>query len=85
MTYLLEVYPEAQAEIEGLPPAGLSALIEVFALLDLTPWAGDSVNELRNPDAPLRSLAFGGGSGIVTYLILEREREVHVVSLVWAG
>ena len=85
MTYTIEVHPEAQAAIEALPAQGLHALVEVFALLELSPWTGPSVNPLANPDAPLRSLPFGAGDGMVAYLILEREQEVHVVSLVWVG
>lgn len=85
MTYTIEVHPEAQAAIEALPPRGLHALVEVFALLELSPWTGPSVNPLANPDAPLRNLPFGAANGMVTYLVLEREREVHIVSLLWAG
>ncbi|MCF7547350.1 hypothetical protein [Pseudonocardia sp. WMMC193] len=84
MTYTIDVHPEAQAEIEALPPHALRTLTEVFALLELAPWSGPSVNA-ANPDAPLRNLAFGAGAGILTYLIMEREQEVHLVSLLWAG
>jgi len=64
VTYTLQVHPEQQAEIEGLPPRALHALFEVFAFLELSPWAGLSVNELANPDAPLRNLPFGAGAGM---------------------
>lgn len=47
--------------------------------------AGKSVNEVANLDAPLRNLPFAGGAELVTYLVLEREQEVHIVSLVRAG
>jgi hypothetical protein len=85
VAYAIEVHPEAQAAIEALPAPALHALVEVFALLELSPWTGPSVHPLADPDAPLRNLPFGAGDGMVTYLILEREQEVHIASLVWAG
>lgn len=59
MAYAIEVHPEAQAAIEALPAQGLHALVEVFALLELSPWTGPSVNPRANPDAPLRDMPFG--------------------------
>ena len=84
MSYRIEVHPEAQAEIDALPPQALRSLLEVFALLEISPWSGPSVNE-KASDAPLRHLPFAEGAGMATYLILEREQEVHLVALVWAG
>ncbi|WP_147201294.1 hypothetical protein, partial [Pseudonocardia asaccharolytica] len=78
MTYTIEVYPEAQAAIAAVPPEGLQALAEVFAVLELTPWAGRSVDPVANPDAPLRNMPFGA-SGLVTYLILDRDERVDIV------
>jgi hypothetical protein len=60
-------------------------IVEVFALLELPPWIGQSVNELANRTHPGGSCRVGGDAGMLTYLILEREREIHVVSLLWAG
>lgn len=84
MTYRIEVHPEAEAEIDALPTHALQSLLEVFALLEVSPWSGRSVNEQAS-DAPLRHLPFAAGAGMATYLILEREQEVHLVTLVWAG
>lgn len=78
------VHAETQAEIDALPEEALHSLLEVFSLLEVSPWSGPSVNE-KASDAPLRHLPFAAGAGMATYLILEREQEVHVVTLVWAG
>jgi hypothetical protein len=38
------------------------------------------------PDGPMRELMFGPhGVGAVTYLILEQQREVHVLLVQWIG
>jgi hypothetical protein len=53
--------------------------------LEVAPWGGDSLND-DNPDAPVRSLAFGPAhQGLVTYLILERQRRVDVLDVLWLG
>ncbi|AEA28806.1 hypothetical protein Psed_6725 (plasmid) [Pseudonocardia dioxanivorans CB1190] len=54
-------------------------------MLELAPWGGESLN-LANPDAPVRTLAFGAaGEGLVTYLILEAQRRVDVLDVLWLG
>lgn len=85
MSYTIKVYPEVQVAIANLPPAGRHALAELYTVLELTPWVGPSVNPVVNPDGELRNLPFGpDGAGLLTYLILERDDEVHLVSLLWA-
>ncbi|MBI4942463.1 MAG: hypothetical protein HY830_17115 [Actinobacteria bacterium] len=51
-------------------------------VLSLSPWSGAPFTG-HNPDAPLRSLPFGEGRGIVTYLVLEADRQVDIVQIVW--
>jgi hypothetical protein len=39
-----------------------------------------------NPDGPVQQLVFGsGGYGLVTYLIMERDRRVDMLEVQWAG
>jgi hypothetical protein len=66
-----------------LPVEALTAYADVLDMLELEPWTGRPVRE-ENPDGNLRTLPFASG-GLVTYLILEREQEVHVLEAQWAG
>ena len=70
-------------QVVALPAGALSAYAEVRVLLEVTPWSGSPYRR-EKPDGPMRTLAFGSSGG-VTYLILEREREVHVLLVQWIG
>jgi hypothetical protein len=53
--------------------------------MGLVPWNGRPYNQDK-PDGNMRELVFGpGGSGTVTYLILEDQRRVDVLLVQWAG
>lgn len=85
MAYDIEVYPEARVQIRALPGKGPTALAEAMAMLELTPWNGAPYNE-TNPDGAMRQLVFGpNGAGMVTYLILEDQRRVDVITVLWLG
>lgn len=72
-------------QLAALPAEALSGYAEVLDVLDLTPWNGRPYND-EKPDAPMRELVFGAhGEGTVTYMVLEREREVHVLVVQWVG
>jgi len=74
---------EAQAEIAALPSEILPALAEAMAVLEVAPWSGESQNE-ANPNGAVRRLLFGpAGAGQIVYLILERDRLVQVLLVVW--
>jgi hypothetical protein len=54
-------------------------------LLEVCPWSGEPSNE-TNPDAEVRTLTFGAHhEGMVTYLILDGQRRVDVLSVLWLG
>lgn len=73
---------QSQPQIDALPPDAVAPFAEVRVVLEVAPWGGDSLND-DNPDAPVRSLAFGPAhQGLVTYLIPERQRRVDVL---WVG
>lgn len=81
--YRLVVDAEADEQIDALPYEALLPLAELFDVLTITPWNGDSINE-SNPNAPLRAWAVGS-AGLLTYLILEDQQRVDVVRVVWVG
>jgi hypothetical protein len=74
---------QSRAQIDALPADALAPFAEVRAMLTVAPWGGDSLND-TNPDAPVRTIAFGPEhEGLVTYLILEAERRVDVLDVMW--
>jgi hypothetical protein len=83
--YRIDVYPEAGDQLAALPTAALAAYSELHAALELTPWNGAPQNK-KNPGGPVRNWVFGpDAGGLVVYLILEDQREVHVIRIVWVG
>ena len=52
-------------------------------MLKLIPWNGEPINKHR-PTGPVRTLPFGA-AGMVTPLILEDQRRVDVITVVWVG
>lgn len=52
-------------------------------MLELVPWNGDPLSG-DNPNAPVRTLAFGATRrGLITYLILEKLERVDVLDVLW--
>lgn len=83
--YRVVVQDQAQATVNALPVEGLLRWFGVLDLLETQPWAG-RVSRPENPDANILSLAFGPDSeGLATYMVLERDREVHVLEVQWLG
>lgn len=70
-------------QVTALPADALPCHAEARTLLEIAPWSGSPYRR-EKPDGPMRTLAFGS-SGAVTYLILERKREVHVLLVQWIG
>jgi hypothetical protein len=79
--YTVDVDPIAQEQIAVFPPESLRALAEALAVLQVTPWNGESVNR-KNPDGAVRRLIFGAGC-FLTYLILEDQRRLDLLSITW--
>jgi hypothetical protein len=81
--YAVEVDQDAIAEIEALPSNALPQFGELMAVLELAPWSGTSYNRER-PDAAMRTMTFGANSeGLVVYLVLEDQRRVVVLRVMW--
>jgi hypothetical protein len=54
-----------------------------MTLLELSPWVGTSYDR-EQPNANMRTHSFGpAGEGFIIYLILELERRVSVLRVVW--
>lgn len=83
--YELETDPEAVDDLQGLPASALAPYAEVLSLLEVTPWSGRAYNR-QKPDGSMRVVPFGPkGEGLVVYLILEDQRRVAVLRVMWLG
>ena len=83
--YRIRPHPAAQEAVTALPDAALAGYAEALGLMRLMPWSGEPFRE-DNPDGNIRTLAFGPRSeGLATFMVLDREREVHVLEVQWAG
>jgi hypothetical protein len=72
-------------QVAALPAEALSSYAEALSMLELAPWNGRPYHDAK-PDGNMRELVFGKqGDGTVRYLILEHQREVHVLLVQWVG
>ncbi|MEV5409510.1 hypothetical protein AB0K60_11830 [Thermopolyspora sp. NPDC052614] len=81
MYAICEPDPIAQEQIAALPADAVRSLAEVVKALSLSPWSGTPVKR-ENPDCNMLTWAFAG-KGLVTYLVLEPQREVYIVRVQW--
>lgn len=84
---MYRIVPDAAVseQVAALPSEALAVFAEVLEVLQLTPWNGQPQHP-ANPDAPVRRWPFGAGqAGQVVYLILEAQREVHLLLVQWWG
>ncbi len=72
---------QVHEQVTALPAQALSAYAQARTLLEIAPWSGSPYRKDK-PDGPMRTLPFGSSGGVV-YLILEQQREVHVLLVVW--
>jgi len=83
--YRVITYPEAAEQIAALPTEALDGYAEVLDALGRQPWSGRPQHE-DNPEGAVRRWVLGpGGAGQVVYLVLEGQREVHVILVQWWG
>jgi hypothetical protein len=81
--YRVVVYPEAVDQLAVLPASVLAEYARVIDAIEVAPWNGPPHNE-RNADGAVRRRLFGpSGAGQVLYLVLDRQREVHVLRVLW--
>ncbi len=81
--YRIETDSAATEQIVALPDEALADYTRVLGVLELVPWNGDPLHD-DNPDAAVRTLPFGR-AGLVTYLILDDQRRVDVLNVLWVG
>ena len=81
--YKITTDQQSQVQIDALPDAALAPFAEARVALELTPWNGRPYHR-RQPDRPMRTLIFGPhGEGKVVYLILEDQRRVDILFVLW--
>jgi hypothetical protein len=81
--YKVTTDEQSQAQIDALPASALAPFAEARAALELAPWNGAPYHRHR-PDSPMRTLTFGShGEGDIVYLILEDQRRVDILVVLW--
>lgn len=71
-------------QLEALPAEALAAFAALRVVLEVTPWSGEPARG-TNPHGAVRFLGFSTGEadGFVYYLILEDQRRVDLLELLW--
>ena len=83
--YSVEWEQDAVSQLAALPSEALPFFAELVTVLQVEPWSGDAYDRQR-ADANMRTHAFGNhGDGLVIYLILDDQRRVVVLRVLWAG
>jgi hypothetical protein len=83
--YSIESEQLAGEQVGALPVEALPYYAELMALLETAPWSGESYNRQR-PDANMRTHTFGQhDQGLAIYLILDDQRRVIVLRVLWSG
>jgi hypothetical protein len=81
--YKITTDEQSQPQIDALPADALAAFAEAGAVLELVPWNGRPYHR-RQPDSPMRTLTFGPhGEGKLVDLILEDQRRVDILVVLW--
>lgn len=74
---------QTRAQLDALPASALAPFAEARAALELAPWNGRPYHS-RRPESPMRTLLFGPHSeGKIVYLILEDQRRVDLLVVLW--
>ncbi|MGH3318815.1 MAG: hypothetical protein ACRDN9_01325 [Streptosporangiaceae bacterium] len=83
--YSVETDQDALDQVTALPTKALAPYAKLIALLEVAPWSGDAYNRQR-PEANMRAHPFGEhDQGLAIYLVLEDQRRVIVLRVMWAG
>lgn len=82
--YRVETDEWVQRQVDQLPAAALSSYAEMRCPLEVKSWSGEPAHA-GNPDGAVRTARFGHGLGLVTYLILDDQRRVDVLQVLWLG
>lgn len=83
--YSVEWERHALDQLTALPSEAFPLHAELVTLLEVAPWSGDSYDRKR-PDSNMRARAFGKSSeGLIIYIILDDQRRVVMLRVLWAG
>lgn len=83
--YTVTTDAESQQQVEALPDEALAWFAALRAALEVAPWNGRPYLATA-PDSAMRTWSFGaGGQGFAVYLVLEEQRRVDLLRVVWAG
>ena len=82
--YRIDTDGAALDQIAALPIEALPLYAQALGVLKVVPWNGMTYNADK-PDGVMRTLLFGDGRGKVTYLILEDQLRVDVLTVMWFG
>lgn len=81
--YSVESEDVALDQVAALPAEALPFYAELMTVLETAPWSGEAYNRQR-PDGNMRTHVFGKhGEGLVNYLILDDQRRVVVLRVLW--
>lgn len=81
--YQVTTDDKSQHQIGALPPEALTPFAEARAALELAPWNGMPYHSHR-PSTPMRTISFGPhGKGEIVYLILDDQRRVDILVVLW--
>jgi hypothetical protein len=74
-----------QQQLDALPADALAAFAELRTLLEVHPWSGEPLNK-ANASGGVLTMAFGPhGEGLAYYLMLEDQRRVDLLTVIWTG
>ncbi|MDF5751176.1 hypothetical protein [Spongiactinospora sp. TRM90649] len=81
--YRVDAHPTASEQIDALPTHALVPLMELWTALGVAPWGFPPYNQAKQ-DGPMRMTIFGDHKqGYAVFLILEEQRRVEILRLVW--
>jgi hypothetical protein len=81
--YTVATDESSEEQVCALPREALVAFAEARAMLEVAPWGGRPYVRTK-PDGPLRILPFGK-EGMIIYLVMESQRRVALLEVLWAG
>ena len=82
--YSVESEQHALEQVAALPAEALPRYAELMTVLETAPWGGEAYDRQRPGN--MRTCLFGQhDQGMAIYLILDDQRRVVVLRVLWAG
>jgi hypothetical protein len=84
--YVVRSSDEVDEQIAQLPHDGAARFAELRGALELDPWSGEPYVRTNSHSAMrTRTFAAASGEGFVVYMVLERDRIVDLLQIIWFG